>query len=362
MRLAVDSRINRHLRWALSAALLVVTAIPLVDRMISRPEAAIDASAASPNDEPPGYASKGLPITAPGRIQPKDGVITLAAPASAETGPAIVTQLHVEQGDWVRQGQVLATLRGREELEAALVGSQRKVALAHARLNALKSGGKADDLKALESEVQIEEATLSQTQADTRRAKQLRESGLLSAAAVESQESRLAIAIRALEAKRSRLNSLSSVRPADIAVAEAELRTADAEVEQVRAKLESTIVRAPADGRILALHAQPGQTVGLEGLLAFGKTAEMFVDAEVMEEDLARAKIGQKARITGDVLPGSVAGTVEEIGYLVGSREVFRTDPTAFTDARVVHVKIRADQPEQLERFINARVTAVIQQ
>jgi HlyD family secretion protein len=357
MRLAVDSQVNRRLRWVLGATLLVVAAIPLLDRLISSPEAAIDNRMSGTAN-----AARGLPITAVGRVQPQDGVITLAAPASAETGPAIVIQLHVKQGDWVKQGQVLATLRGRDELQAAMMGSERKVALAHAKLTALKSGGKADDLRALESEVQIEEATLAQTQADTRRSKQLRESGLLSAAAVETQESRLAIATRSLEAKRSQLNSLSSVRPADIAVAEAELRTAEADVEQVRAKLESTVVRAPADGRILAVHAQPGQTVGLDGLLSFGKTLAMFVDAEVMEEDLGRAKLGQKARITGDALPGMVEGTVEEIGYLVGAREVFRTDPTAFTDARVVHVKIRADRPEQLERFINARVTAVIQQ
>jgi HlyD family secretion protein len=87
----------------------------------------------------------------------------------------------------------------------------------------------------------------------------------------------------------------------------------------------------------------------------------MFVDAEVLEEDLPRARAGQKARITGDVLPFAIEGTVEEIGVLVGSRETFRTDPTAFADSRVVHVKIRAQQPEILARFINARVTAVIQ-
>jgi hypothetical protein len=48
---------------------------------------------------------------------------------------------------------------------------------------------------------------------------------------------------------------------------------------------------------------------------------------------------------------------VEEIGYLVGSREVFDADPTAFADSRVVHVKVRIAEPAKLERFIDARVT-----
>jgi HlyD family secretion protein len=64
----------------------------------------------------------------------------------------------------------------------------------------------------------------------------------------------------------------------------------------------------------------------------------MFVDAEVMEEDLGRIRAGQKARISSAVLAGVAEGKVEEIGYLVGSREVFETDPTAFADSRVAHV------------------------
>ncbi len=98
-----------------------------------------------------------------------------------------------------------------------------------------------------------------------------------------------------------------------------------------------------------------------DGLLTMGRTDEMFVDAEVPEEELGRARVGQRVRITGTMLATPVAGTVEEIGLVVGNREVFRNDPTAFTDARIVHVKIRAADPAALERFINARVTAVIQ-
>jgi HlyD family secretion protein len=169
------------------------------------------------------------------------------------------------------------------------------------------------------------------------------------------------MAERALEASRARLRSLSSVRPVDVAVAAAELRAADAGVDEARAALDATIVRAPADGRVLAVYAQPGQAVGADGLLALGQTAWMYVDAEVLEEDIGRTRVGQPARITGDALPHAIDGTVEEIGGLVGSREIFTTDPAAFADSRVVHVKIRLPDPARLERFINARVTAVIQ-
>lgn len=354
MRLAADVTNNRHLRWILCLALLATAGIASAgwtadeSNLVRRSPVAADGS------------SVDLAITALGRVQPKDGVLTIAAPAS-DAGAAIVAALHVRQGDWVEPGHVLATLRGRVELEAVLTGRQRKMAIARARLGALQSGGKEDDLQALRSEVQSDEATLANVAAETRRAAQLHEHGLLPTADLQAQRSRLVVAVRALDAKRSRLSGLSSVRPADVAVAQAELRAADAEVEEVRARLENTVVRAPCAGRVLAVYAQPGQSVGAEGLLAFGKTADMFVDAEVLEEDLARVRVGQKARITGAMLTGEVAGTVEEIGWLVGSREVFTTDPTAFADSRVVHVKIRAAQPDGLARFINAKVTAEIQ-
>jgi HlyD family secretion protein len=354
MELAVHIRTNRRLRWGLLVALLAIAGVPVAGRFMFRssPPGALAAPAA--------HAAASLPITAPGRIEPKDGVLTIAAPASL-AGPAIVTRLHVRQGDWVREGQLLATLRGRDELQATLVARERARAIARARLAALTSGGKEDDLRVLRADVQRDEAALAHVDAETRRSKQLHEYGLLDTASLQAQESRLAIAVRALEASRARLNGLSSVRPADVAVADAELRAADADVDHARSTLEGTIVRAPCDGRVLAVYAQPGQGVGADGVLALGKTSEMFVDAEVMEEDLARAGVGQKVRITGDVLSGAMEGTVEEIGVLVGSREIFKTDPTAFADSRVVHVKIRAADPARLARFINARVTAVIQ-
>jgi HlyD family secretion protein len=354
MELDTQRRRSRRLRSGLLAALVAIAATPVAGRFVfgnAAPEA------------PPATEARpmgALPITAPGRIEPRDGVIAIAAPASL-AGPAIVAGLMAYQGDWVRGGQVLATLRGREEMAALLIGRERRRAVARARLAALTSDGKDDDRLALQADADRDAAALAHVEADTSRSRELHAQGLLDTASWQAQEARLAIAARALEASRARWRSLSSVRPADVAVAAAELRAADAEVEEARAVLEATTVRAPADGRVLAVYAQPGQAVGVDGVLALGKTTWMYVDAEVLEEDIGRTRVGQPARITGAVLPTVIDGTVEEIGGLVGTREVFTTDPAAFADSRVVHVKIRISEPARLERFIHARVTAVIQ-
>jgi HlyD family secretion protein len=340
----------QNLRRTLCLLLVSIAAVPSVPWMFS------SAEARGGIPQPQGTDS----VTAPGRIQPKDGVLIIAAPSSLELGPAIVTELHVHQGDWVEAGQKLATLRGYEQLAAAHAAGLRRVALATARLNALKSGGKLDDIRALRAEVQSDETQLAQTRADTSRMKQLRDARIIPVAAMESQESRLEMAAQSLEAKRARLSGLSTVRPADIAVAEAELEAAEADAAEARARLEQTVVRAPAAGRVLAVYARPGQSVGTEGLLAFGKTSEMYVDAEVAEEDVGRTRVGEKATVTGDVLSRPVTGVVEEVGLIVGAREVFKSDPTAFADSRIVHVKIRLTDEQSLDRFVHARVTVEI--
>lgn len=355
MNLTADSSRYRRLRQLLCGVLILIAVVPGATWLVSTAGATIEPS--RPADE---AAAAERVITAPGRIEPLDGVLAVAAPAS-EQGPAIVTALHVHEGQWVESGAVLATLNGNQPLQAAVVASEQRIAIARSRLDALLAGGKAEDLRAARADMASAEATVAQAQADTRRARQLREQQLLSAASVETQESKLAIAERALDASRARLDGLSRARPADLRVAEAEVNAAEADSKAAQAQLENTLIRAPSAGRVLAIYAHPGQAVGPQGVLAFGRTNQMYVDAEIMEDDLDRVQTGREVTIRSNVLgSGKAIGTVEKIGYLVGSRETLLTDPTAFTDSRIVHVKIRVADAARFERFINARVVVEI--
>jgi HlyD family secretion protein len=353
MKLTADSALYQRVRWGVCVVLVLVAIIPMATQLVGGAEA----TAKVQLDYRP--STQSLSTTAPGRIQPRDGIVTLAAPASS-FGAAIVGELHVSEGEWVERDQVLAVLKGRGEFEAEVAAGERRIDVAQAKLIAMQSGGKREDIKALQAELQSEEASVAQIAADTRRASQLHAEHVLSAAALEAQQARWAVAARALEAKRARLQGLSSVRPADVAVAAAELSAAKAGVETARAKLANQYVRAPSAGRVLRIHAYPGQAIGSKGLLSFGQTDEMFVDAEVVEHDIARVRTGQAVRVTGDSLARPLEGTVERIGLLVGAREVFEIDPTAFADSRIVHVLIRLEDPAAAERFINARVTVEI--
>lgn len=354
MKLASDSKLYRRVRVGLWVGLALVATIPAGTQWggTSEATAKVDLDRVS--------SAQRRSVTAPGRIRPRDGIVTIAA-AAAAVGVAIVGELHVSEGDWVERDQVLAVSKGRDELAADLVASERRINVAQAKRIALQSGAKREDIQALQAELQSEEASLAQIESDTRRAAQLSAEHVLSAAALEAQRARLSVATRVLEAKRARLQGLSSVRPADVAVATAELAAAKADAEATRAKLANQYVRAPSAGRVLRIHAYPGQAIGAEGLLSFAQTDQMFVDAEVVEHDITRIRTGQSARITGDSLATPLEGTVERIGFLVGAREVFAIDPSAFADSRIVHVLIRVKDSAVVERLINARVTVEIE-
>jgi ABC exporter DevB family membrane fusion protein len=102
--------------------------------------------------------------------------------------------------------------------------------------------------------------------------------------------------------------------------------------------------------------------IGSKGIVELGQTQQMYVNAEVYETDIYRIKLGQKATITSQSLPGQLEGTVEEIGLAIGKKDVLGTDPVADINARVVEVKVRLkpDSSQKVAKLTNLQVKVFI--
>lgn len=141
---------------------------------------------------------------------------------------------------------------------------------------------------------------------------------------------------------------------------ELNVKAAAARLAAAEATLNLSIVRAPRRAQVIAIHAHPGERIGVDGIVEIGQTDTMYAVAEVYETDIGRVKPGQSAIITSPALPRPVTGTVESIGLKVGRIDVLGLDPIAQADARVVEVDIRLKETGLVKNLTNLQVEVEI--
>jgi HlyD family secretion protein len=130
---------------------------------------------------------------------------------------------------------------------------------------------------------------------------------------------------------------------------------------RARLDAEKSVVQAPIDGRVIEIHAWPGEQVGPEGLVELAPAEPIYAVAEVVESDILRVHVGQRATVTADALKAPLQGTVERISTKVLQNQIMPVDPANFSDSRVVEVWIRLDDGRAAADLIHLRVDVVIQ-
>jgi len=152
---------------------------------------------------------------------------------------------------------------------------------------------------------------------------------------VQQSEAEVASRVLGTEQARSRVNELRgtlskaesqqgtvSVKQAELARAEALLKSAQADLAVADLNLEHAIVRAPIDGVVAKRSVEVGQIVQPgQPLLALVPLRDVWVIANFKETQLTKIRPGQKAEIRVDTFSGTVfSGTVDSISAGTGSR------------------------------------------
>jgi HlyD family secretion protein len=323
-------------------------------------------------------------VTALGRIEPQGEVRRLSAPSSLSG--VRVEKILIKENESVRTGQVVAWLEGYNRTAAALQQATDRVSVARAKLLQIKAGAKTGDISAqnatisrlqaqVKGEVATQQATIARLQAqlnnartENNRYQQLYKQGVVSASIADDKRLQLQTVeqqIRETQAgltrtintlqdqikeAQAKLGSLSEVRPVDVQLAEAEVKSAISAAKQSQAEHELTYVRSPINSKILKIHAKSGEVIGSDGIVELGTTSQMYVVAEVYQTDIEKVRIGQKAIITSTAFSGKIQGTVNDIGLQVERQSILSVNPSADTDRRVVEIKIRIDNPSDSQR------------
>ena len=217
-----------------------------------------------------------------GSLVPRDEILV-----TPEVNGFRVLDLKVDESDRVKKGDVLATLVS-ESLDAQIAQNDASLARAEAAISRAKS--------------QIVEATarLEEAKASFERAKPLQNSGYLSKSTFDQREAAATSAQAQLVAARDGLK-LSQAEKAQI----------EAQRRELEWRLSNTMVTAPEDGIISRRDARIGAMASASAKPMFHIIArgEVELDAEVIETELAKIRVGQPARINVAGV-GEVNGTV----------------------------------------------------
>jgi len=286
-----------------------------------------------------------------------------------------VVEIDVRPGEAVQAGQTLAVLGDREQFETALTGAQIQVIesqkaldqlnperlLAEAELELLKAQDELEKAQNRRSSKRYQRG--SQASIEAARASYLMAQSMLEMAQKEydgltglpendpqrvgalnnlanarttrdralgnlnyltglPDDQEVAEADRELEIAEARLaeaeqkvTSLKNGTNPDLALAQARLQNAQANLKAAQADLDNLVVTAPFDGVVVDVKVRPGQSVsgGME-LISMIDPQALEVAATVVEEDLPLVQVGQSVELFFDALPeDEVTGTVARI-------------------------------------------------
>jgi HlyD family secretion protein len=285
---------------------------------------------------------------------------------------ATVNRLQVElEGDIKTQQATI------NRIEAELLGQQRSLQATVARVAAERRNAQAEvqryetlykagaisnqevDSRRLSAETSTQaliESQATQTRTVATLQQQLNE-------AKANQDKTLASLQQQINEAKANLNQTAEVRPTDIANAQAEIESAQATVEKIKAELAQVYIVAPKAGRILEINTRAGETVGDEGIVALGQTDQMYAVVEVYQSDIKRVRPGQDVRVSSDSLRNELEGRVDWIGMQVKRQNLINADPSSNIDARVVevHVQLNKLSSQNASSLTNLQVKAVIE-
>jgi HlyD family secretion protein len=225
----------------------------------------------------------------------------VATASRVELGSTVtgrVREVLVDEGQVFQPGQVLVRLE-ESELRAALAQAQANEQAAVARLAGLRSSGR----QSVTAAVAQAESVWRAASADLQRTQELVARGFLSPARLDDARRAVAVADAqraAAEAQRSANDDSGT----DVAQARAQSAQARAAVAAAVARLDQSVLRAPAEGRVLTRAVEPGQIVQPgRALLTVALAGPLELVGQVDERYLQQLQVGQAAQVVADAFP-----------------------------------------------------------
>ena len=234
-------------------------------------------------------------VAALGELSPAGDIRKLAAPITQFGSSPRLTELLVNEGEFVKKGEILAEFENRKKLIVDLESITKL-------------------LKANEQEIKLKKDQIKR---------------------YEKATNSDAYSIVLLLQKKDELIKLQKQKISN-----------NAEKKNIEIDLFNSQLVSPIDGYILSINTRVGERPSNEGILEIGSNQNMQALIEVYESDINRVFLEQDVILISENggFKNELNGKVKRISPRVKQRKVLSTDPTGDADARVIEVLVELDK------------------
>ena len=234
-------------------------------------------------------------VAALGKLSPAGEIRQLAAPISQFGSSPRLSEVLVNEGDFVKKGTVLAIFENRNKLIADLEKKNNLI-----KTNNLEISLKEDQIKRYE--LAVEKSAYSLVQ---------------------------------LSQRKDELLKLQKQKIINVG-----------DKKNIEIDLFNSKLRSPIDGYILSVNTRVGERPKNEGILDIGSSQKMEALIEVYESDINRVFISQNVELRSENggFTKTLKGEVIRISPQVKQRIVLSTDPTGDADARIIEVLVKLNE------------------
>ena len=234
-------------------------------------------------------------VAALGQLSPSGEIRQLAAPISQFGSSPRIVEILVNEGDFVKKGDILAIFENREKLISDLERNENLIDTIN------------DEIALKEDQILRYDLALSKD--------------AYSYVDFSQRKDEL------LKLQKQKINLIGDQK-------------------NIKIDLFNSKLRSPIDGFILGINTRVGERPKSEGILDIGSSQKMEALIEVYESDIDRVFISQSVELSSENggFQKNLKGKVIRISPQVKQRKVLSTDPTGDADSRIIEVLVKLDQ------------------
>jgi HlyD family secretion protein len=259
-----------------------------------------------------------------------------------------ITSILRREGDRVAPNEVIATVDDALD-EQARAARDLEARAAAAQSSLVDKGVRPEEIAATRAKIRAARSSEELLKKQLERERGLFARGVTPEAQLDELTNQAARAVAEREALESVLSEqVRGARPEEREVAKARADAARASVTLDDLRIQRRELRAPADGIVLEVLAEPGEVVAAGApVLSVADPGRIYAYVFVPQAKLSGIDVGDRASVRADGLAAPLGGKIEHV-----SRRTEFTPRYLFSERErpnlVVRVKVRIDDPKQL--------------